>query len=188
MNSSATKTTITVHPRTRGEQAEPPRPSAEETGSSPHTRGTEYAAGRAQERARFIPAHAGNRGVMPGQYILYTVHPRTRGEQIFRMPRIFRRRGSSPHTRGTGRRPFPRLSSFRFIPAHAGNRPHCSAIASAMPVHPRTRGEQPPPTPAGPSVAGSSPHTRGTGIITSREWAVIRFIPAHAGNRESESS
>ena len=51
------------------------------------------------------------------------------------------------------------------------------------PVHPRARGEQVAPLAVFAHFGGSSPRTRGTGMISGSLIARSRFIPAHAGNR-----
>ena len=70
----------------------------------------------------------------------------------------------------------------RFIPACAGNA--ASALSPSWPasVHPRIRGER--GNACGfPSVSGgSSPHTRGTPAADDPMTALVRFIPAYAGN------
>ena len=50
----------TVHPRIRGERPKPPYVLVEETGSSPHTRGTQIVKQCTRVDCRFIPAYAGN--------------------------------------------------------------------------------------------------------------------------------
>ena len=55
--------------------------------------------------------------------------------------------------------------------------------AGATPVHPRARGEQREPLGAVVEVFGSSPRTRGTEVERFVAVARLRFIPAHAGNR-----
>ena len=73
----------------------------------------------------------------------------------------------------------------RFIPACAGNA--ASALSPSWPasVHPRIRGER--GNACGfPSVSGgSSPHTRGTPAADDPMTALVRFIPAYAGNARS---
>ena len=98
------RSTSTVHPRARGEQ-QPDRLEARQwAGSSPRTRGTDRcrcAHGRAR---RFIPAHAGNSCPPAARGACLTVHPRARGEQVWSGCGHSSPPGSSPRTRGTGRR------------------------------------------------------------------------------------
>ncbi len=51
---------MAVHPRTRGEHPAKHDPRQRSDGSSPHTRGTLFFSGLADDVGRFIPAHAGN--------------------------------------------------------------------------------------------------------------------------------
>ena len=91
--------------------------------------------------------------------------------------------GSSPRTRGTVLSGWLLASARRFIPAHAGNRSWSSRACRRRSVHPRARGEQA----AGETFinphTGSSPRTRGTDPHSTTAANVVRFIPAHAGNR-----
>ena len=70
----------------------------------------------------------------------------------------------------------------RFIPAHAGNSQSAAALAAHHQVHPRSRGEQALSARPLPVQCGSSPLTRGTGLQVAIGDALLRFIPAHAGN------
>ena len=116
------------------------------------------------------------------------VHPRARGEQREPLGAVVEVFGSSPRTRGTGRCPACLIAPHRFIPAHAGNS-RCNARAVEVgSVHPRARGEQAcSESPCG-CHHGSSPRTRGTGGLRSPRVLSLRFIPAHAGNRPSNSA
>ena len=51
-----------------------------------------------------------------------------------------------------------------------------------MAVHPRARGEHPPPCPHTPGFSGSSPRARGTRFGSHFASSFSRFIPARAGN------
>ncbi len=72
---------VSVHPRTRGEHIAHPWSTTDNTGSSPHTRGTFLQLLLTDERIRFIPAHAGNMSEATAFAAAID--------------------GSSPHTRGT---------------------------------------------------------------------------------------
>ena len=114
-----------------------------------------------------------------------------------------RRIGSSPRMRGTQ----AWEKGGRFIPAHAGNTKRSHARHSSGSVHPRACGEHGITRSSvsfsyrggehvEPSAGGSSPRMRGTRGPTGRlrhpracPWIVDvieRFIPAHAGNTQSQ--
>ncbi len=112
---------LLVHPRTRGEHLGTQMHDAVGSGSSPHTRGTRLDLKFHSIPGRFIPAHAGNTAPRRRQRQLQSVHPRTRGEHLFK---IVAPGGIE-----------------RFIPAHAGNTGLSHVCIITEPVHPRTRGE-----------------------------------------------
>ena len=154
-----------VHPRSRGEHIADRLCIPILDGSSPLARGTRSATPDAWDRERFIPARAGNTGHPRASPRRAPVHPRSRGEHTSTVTENRNCSGSSPLARGTrSRRPVLGTRE-RFIPARAGNTPYAGRSASCLPVHPRSRGEHGPPSPRGPSVAGSSPLARGTPMI-----------------------
>ncbi len=135
-------------------------------------------------RKRFIPAHAGNSRLAPHVRPRATVHPRACGEQSqWRSPRC-REDGSSPRMRGTVHPLTRQLCLARFIPAHAGNSRESRPRLAPCPVHPRACGEQGRSIRGAYSISGSSPRMRGTDGYWRRVVLQIRFIPAHAGNRQ----
>ena len=157
-------------------------------GSSPRTRGTDLRPGRMSRLNRFIPAHAGNRHPQGALEQPAPVHPRARGEQSPEWAAARAKNGSSPRTRGTDAGCAFDHSKLRFIPAHAGNRRRGMPWDRRIPVHPRARGEQFDPAGHLGAVLGSSPRTRGTGKNQVHRVTLIRFIPAHAGNRPQTHS
>ena len=94
--------------------------------------------------------------------------------------------GSSPRVRGTDRLPGHTRQLDRFIPACAGNRQVDLVTDRAKPVHPRVCGEQWRPPFHCDLFHGSSPRVRGTDGGTDHDPFAIRFIPACAGNRQSQ--
>ena len=70
----------------------------------------------------------------------------------------------------------------RFIPAYAGNTTATLFACSAVPVHPRLRGEHREFLPKYNVEPGSSPPTRGTPDESDLGQELRRFIPAYAGN------
>ena len=172
-----------VHPRTRGEHATSSSSEGPSTGSSPHTRGTPLScASVGHSGRRFIPAHAGNTPSASAPPSSGPVHPRTRGEHDKTATLWDATTGSSPHTRGTRGQSTWRLTSTRFIPAHAGNTAFSVTLTPHISVHPRTRGEHREPLSIKFRFDGSSPHTRGTLSTPVAVRQGPRFIPAHAGN------
>ena len=132
-----------------------------------------------------IPAHAGNSRTERRRHGQQPVHSRARGEQPPGDGCAQGGLGSSPRTRGTASAPRWPQAETRFIPAHAGNRTRIGNRQRPFPVHPRARGEQRQPPQTRPNNAGSSPRTRGTVDLARPRLRLRRFIPAHAGNRQS---
>ena len=110
-----------VHPRMRGERPQGNAKGLVHSGSSPHARGTPGRRRRPSPCGRFIPACAGNARRFAFVLETLAVHPRMRGERISNRCLRLRRRGSSPHARGTLTRHFWIKTADRFIPACAGN-------------------------------------------------------------------
>ena len=94
--------------------------------------------------------------------------------------------GSSPRVRGTVELLLETGLIARFIPACAGNRLISMSSKRFPTVHPRVCGEQWQSLSSHPNDAGSSPRVRGTGTRPRLCQAVIRFIPACAGNSRRE--
>ena len=90
-----------VHPRRRGERDFGAHSLPHVAGSSPQARGTQDLATQVEIGVRFIPAGAGNAGLVWRTGIFDTVHPRRRGERAFHTCSICGRCGSSPQARGT---------------------------------------------------------------------------------------
>ena len=111
-----------VHPRSCGEQHAPDGNSVFDAGSSPLVRGTAESSRIWSQDVRFIPARAGNRSGGIIQVALFTVHPRSCGEQTALMSHLTVNCGSSPLVRGTEAMIKLHILSIRFIPARAGNR------------------------------------------------------------------
>ena len=90
-----------VHPRAGGEHGVSSTHSATCAGSSPRGRGTRLRQRRADVRARFIPARAGNTEQCCEACSPPPVHPRAGGEHSRRIRVANRFAGSSPRGRGT---------------------------------------------------------------------------------------
>ena len=173
-----------VHPRMRGERPLSEQQLTDDTGSSPHARGTLDNAQLHFLTARFIPACAGNAPVSAAARLPATVHPRMRGERRGKAVRSHGWPGSSPHARGTLLPVSWWQAPIRFIPACAGNARHSPSGSSCQSVHPRMRGERMWRRSDTVGVRGSSPHARGTRQLLPGHLIEVRFIPACAGNAQ----
>ena len=92
---------LPVHPRVCGERPDSPIRQNVDIGSSPRVRGTLVSGGNELALQRFIPACAGNAGVLHLRYGRRTVHPRVCGERLARLGAEVDVYGSSPRVRGT---------------------------------------------------------------------------------------
>ena len=173
---------LSVHPRWRGEHIHTTVLSGSMFGSSPLARGTQQHQGQRPRHVRFIPAGAGNTMAHPMRHDMITVHPRWRGEHVFRLRFVPVVAGSSPLARGTLRACADCMVILRFIPAGAGNTISSRTPAPAVPVHPRWRGEHAAAMWVAVKVFGSSPLARGTPPHPQLDGRAMRFIPAGAGN------
>ena len=90
--------------------------------------------------------------------------------------------GSSPRARGTLTVVAIGRLLDRFIPASAGNTITMSSSSGGIMVHPRERGEHFFTKRPVFFERGSSPRARGTRYSHDPVIAIIRFIPASAGN------
>ena len=202
-----------VHPRASGERDAGHHLAGRARGSSPRERGTRNRATGNGQVPRFIPARAGNAGLVRKSHRLAPVHPRASGERKSRPECVKSSAGSSPRERGTQLEHLADLALFRFIPARAGNASAAPTRRSRTTVHPRASGERRSspgrlrlagrfiPARAGNAhlnggpycgAAGSSPRERGTPAARRCAAPGLRFIPARAGNaarrRSSHSS
>ena len=99
-SASFTPSSPRAHPRSRGENVIGQLLSAVGEGSSPLTRGKPVQLPRILEEAGLIPAHAGKTTAWSPASPTRRAHPRSRGENSRTVPNRYRRRGSSPLTRG----------------------------------------------------------------------------------------
>ena len=173
---------VTVHPRWRGEHIGLLAVEVAHFGSSPLARGTPSRPLTITGNERFIPAGAGNTATWSIRWRCRPVHPRWRGEHLFKaLARCFAG-GSSPLARGTLAVGLAQGADERFIPAGAGNTARSRGTARCGAVHPRWRGEHEVRAPGCGSRDGSSPLARGTRRCASPRSGSRRFIPAGAGN------
>ena len=163
----ASCTSITVHPRVRGEHISYAPQKIVEGGSSPRARGTRVLPSGPEAHMRFIPACAGNTDEAKVRQIASD--------------------GSSPRARGTRRNRLRGQCWARFIPACAGNTSPPLRGYRLQSVHPRVRGEHARTSSPRSRAAGSSPRARGTLVARAQTGACRRFIPACAGNTYAHS-
>ena len=150
-------------------------------GSSPLTRGKRHGASVSALGGRLIPAHAGKTTSCPAAQEPSWAHPRSRGENRWFPLFSPSLRGSSPLTRG---KPPTKLSFVLMrglIPAHAGKTNLAAWDITATGAHPRSRGENAPPTRRNASMSGSSPLTRGKHLRGRGPQPGAGLIPANAG-------
>ena len=94
--------------------------------------------------------------------------------------------GSSPRVRGTPRDHARWFDGQRIIPACAGNAPAVRTRRRRSTDHPRVCGERDGLMPTASANTGSSPRVRGTQAARRRLGALVRIIPACAGNAHHE--
>ena len=133
-------------------------------------------------RTRFIPAGAGNTGVIPIAARNAAVYPRWRGEHDKSLTKNNSTPGLSPLARGTHHYFGKSVIKNRFIPAGAGNTSRADEKAVNNAVYPRWRGEHTGTYQNMMISGGLSPLARGTRCSVNIDGDVTRFIPAGAGN------
>ena len=168
-----------------GEQVNAQMVNRSSPGSSPRVRGTVFVMSDPRLVKRFIPACAGNSRPSWARRVSSTVHPRVCGEQHLPNSQTSATNGSSPRVRGTENNDVFTNSVHRFIPACAGNSVRAQRNTSFQTVHPRVCGEQESCYHSRLRYSGSSPRVRGTVCEVTNTLALVRFIPACAGNSQS---
>ena len=150
-------------------------------GSSPLTRGKLWQVISSVISTGLIPAHAGKtrRGLRAGSR--QGAHPRSRGENAWRLRTSQGRGGSSPLTRGKLHDRRPAMTTAGLIPAHAGKTFDVGGWEGGVKAHPRSRGENSSEAGDEKGSTGSSPLTRGKRGVGDRRGVRNGLIPAHAG-------
>ena len=149
-----------------------------------------------------IPAHAGKTSCRSPGWPESAAHPRSRGENVFKVFEEGLHTGSSPLTRGKPqarrrdrrrRRLIPPLTRGKhtirmsrrlhagLIPAHAGKTSFILGVLISDWAHPRSRGENHRCVHLRTVASGSSPLTRGKPRANASMSARVGLIPAHAG-------
>ena len=172
----------TVYPRWRGEHPCMSHQQQYGLGLSPLARGTPIISRLVAAIPRFIPAGAGNTPPERGNSHYISVYPRWRGEHTGFVSAADAELGLSPLARGTLRHHLLSTRCRRFIPAGAGNTFRRVRRENNEPVYPRWRGEHRMCSQLSTPSSGLSPLARGTLRTARRLTALLRFIPAGAGN------
>ena len=139
-------------------------------------------------RTRFIPAGAGNTGVIPIAARNAAVYPRWRGEHDKSLTKNNSTPGLSPLARGTHHYFGKSVIKNRFIPAGAGNTYRSNGRNTEFSVYPRWRGEHSTTENLYESNSGLSPLARGTLDQAVLFFQRRRFIPAGAGNTQKQNT
>ena len=180
-------TTLSAHPRSRGENDAYGQLHARPLGSSPLTRGKRCLSRRRSGQYRLIPAHAGKTEVF-GLFVgALGAHPRSRGENPPAVAWRVWSDGSSPLTRGKHQYLGWYEYDERLIPAHAGKTSRGPLTGRAVTAHPRSRGENYTRARRTLPTGGSSPLTRGKRAACQDQRSVFGLIPAHAGKTRGSS-
>ena len=170
-----------AHPRSRGENLCEVEDAGAPVGSSPLTRGKLISMILFSLVIGLIPAHAGKTAGRTCPPASPAAHPRSRGENLLRLPVGLRAAGSSPLTRGKRAGVRSPIYFHRLIPAHAGKTRIEARPYQRVAAHPRSRGENHHSCVDRRAHAGSSPLTRGKHDQSASTVGEIRLIPAHAG-------
>ena len=183
----SSRSALSAHPRSRGENGRRSGPRRRRRGSSPLTRGKQPVGPRGPGVRGLIPAHAGKTDSHRRTGRWYRAHPRSRGENISPESSSTPKKGSSPLTRGKHRQRGWLLDRNRLIPAHAGKTQRGVEVFQRAAAHPRSRGENRVCGVPDSHPGGSSPLTRGKQSETPVRCARTGLIPAHAGKTRCPS-
>ncbi len=171
-----------VYPRRCGEHLGAHGPGRRQRGLSPQVRGTRQRQLAHGANPRFIPAGAGNTSRSRAGGPRRSVYPRRCGEHTRSSSAMRSRAGLSPQVRGTRSIHSGNSIPKRFIPAGAGNTGFDKAGRELASVYPRRCGEHSQSSKKMYRSAGLSPQVRGTHGRGFWSVALLRFIPAGAGN------
>ncbi len=172
------------HPRVRREHEAGVSEGLMAAGPSPRARGARGSLAARTAGRRSIPACAGSTSAPGGARSGRMVHPRMRGEHMYREKLIRLGVGPSPHARGALEELRNHLNRSRSIPACAGSTRSSSAAPTCWRVHPRMRGEHLSIAVVALNPWGPSPHARGALEHHGRIRASGRSIPACAGSTQ----
>ena len=153
--------TMSEHPRVRGENGRTSRTRLMRKGTSPRARGKPPPVGKRPGRSRNIPACVGKTFGYQCSWLPWQEHPRVRGENHHPGDLAVARGGTSPRARGKQAHLEPARPVPRNIPACAG-KTNCGRVLST-------------------SAAGTSPRARGKPVALTPHGGQVRNIPACAG-------
>ena len=170
-----------VYPRTHGEATERRAPARDDSGLSPHTRGSLSADAADGQRGGSIPAHTGKPATRRARGCCPRVYPRTHGEAASLFASEKNGRGLSPHTRGSLPASLVPGVGNGSIPAHTGKPPQDRRRIGRIWVYPRTHGEAGYEKLYAKAEEGLSPHTRGSPMPSKCPNRDTGSIPAHTG-------
>ena len=137
---------------------------------------------------RIIPAHAGQTTPIVTAWYRTPDHPRACGANTSTRSAYSTLVGSSPRMRGKLGFGSTRQCRPRIIPAHAGQTDDAVFSMLRHPDHPRACGANIVITTAEKEEYGSSPRMRGKPVCCVVDIAVVRIIPAHAGQTAAGGS
>ena len=176
-----TRRTIPDHPRACGANSSLAVLSCKAVGSSQRVRGKRSVRFGRSRVGRIIPARAGQTRRYLFSVPVSSDHPRACGANMIARRPVGVDIGSSPRVRGKPGGACACLALVRIIPARAGQTHAPYQDCRAHPDHPRACGANH----GGQSVytadTGSSPRVRGKLLRGDGRLAVLRIIPARAG-------
>ncbi len=168
-------------PRTRGDLPGEDDQQLAARLSSPHARGSSPGRWPRGSPRGVVPARAGIFPSAGRSPTCPTCRPRTRGDLPANGVRRSRSMRSSPHARGSSRRPRARRGRRTVVPARAGIFRRRRPPRSRPLRRPRTRGDLPSCIRSIPRHGGSSPHARGSSLRDWRGGIDAFVVPARAG-------
>ncbi|VEH09349.1 Domain of uncharacterised function (DUF2825) [Corynebacterium kutscheri] len=149
------------HPRSRGDNACRYQHGSLGTGTSPLARGQHLVAAAKENGNRNIPARAGTTTPTASKASAIPEHPRSRGDNSFRVWGKKQSWGTSPLARGQPNNGFTTLVLMRNIPVRAGTTDWETVGILSEGEHPRSRGDNRRITDQDVADAGTSPLARG---------------------------
>jgi len=175
------RSSLAVHPHTRGDIRPASGYYAPGPGSPPHAWGHFLQIARHGFVIRFTPTRVGTFPNRDKNLRRWPVHPHTRGDIDREGESGKLNPGSPPHAWGHYPAHSHRALSHRFTPTRVGTLIRHRPRSLSSPVHPHTRGDiQVNITSAGPSI-GSPPHAWGHYLDMAKNSKRTRFTPTRVG-------